>query len=79
MKEECERMKKALSVHPYLLRQAENLQKEIVLNRMMVRGHDAFSFLEQYIKQKAHKQIIFPNGDRRDLKLLIGNFNVEFC
>lgn len=79
VKEECQRMKRALSSHTYLIRQAEALQKEIVSNRMMVRGHDAFSFLEQYIQQKAHKQIIFPKGNKRDLKMLIGNFNVELC
>lgn len=79
VKEECQRMRKVLDSYVYLLRQAELLQKEIVSNRMMIRGHDAFSFLEQYIEQKAHKQIIFPNGNRRELRILIGNFNVEFC
>lgn len=79
VKEECQRMKMAISSYTYLIRQAELLQKEIISNRMMVRGHDAFSFLEQYVEQKARKQIVFPNGDKRTIKVLIGNFKVEFC
>lgn len=79
VKEECQRMKKVLAPCANLIEQAETLQKVIVSNRMMVRGHDAFFFLEQYIQQKAHKSIAFPKGNRKDLKLLIGNFDVELC
>ena len=34
--------------------------------------------MSQHIEQKAHKHIVFPNGDKKDLKILIGNFKVEF-
>ena len=78
IKEECLRMKRSVDRNLYLIKQAENLQKEIASNRMMVRGHDAFSFLEQYIMQKTHRKIVFPNGHKSDMKLLIGSFNVEF-
>lgn len=79
VEEECQRMKKALGSYTYLIRQAETLRMEIVSDRMMVRGHDAFWFLEQYVAQKANKQIVFPNGNSSDLKMLIGSFNVEFA
>ncbi len=77
VQEECWRMRRAIVNYSYLVRRADELQKEIAANRMLVRGHDAFSFLEQYILQKAHKQIVFPYGDRKDLKQLIGTFIVE--
>lgn len=67
VEEECLRMKKALRQYSYLLRQADNLQKEIAKDRIYVRGHDAFTFLEQYIIQKKIKRLHFQMERKRHL------------
>ena len=77
MLEECARMKRAIERYSNLRYLANSLQKEIASDRMKVRGHDAFLFLEQYIEQKAHKKIAFPIGDKSERKAMIGRFRVE--
>ena len=77
MLEECERMKRAIARYPYLQRQVDNLQRQIETDRMNLRGHDSFSFLEQYIEQKAHKKIAFPYGDETERREMIGRFRIE--
>lgn len=75
VREECQRMERALNAYPYLKSQAALLQKEIASNRMMVRGHDALRFLAQYIEQMKGSQMVF---DPSYLMKYVNQFKVDF-
>lgn len=76
--EESERMKNVLTKYPYMMREVEKLEEDILSNNMNLRGHDSFNFLSQYIKQFTNNQITFPKGEPYEVKSLLKNFNVEF-
>ena len=68
-REEIERMLEHLSRFAFARHFYEEKEKEIKKNHIFVRGHDAFEFIYQYVKQKANKEfnIFDRNSDYLDL------------
>lgn len=79
MLEECRLMRSRLrqTRNPALLQRAVFLETKIRANPRYIRGHDAYSFLEQYLKQLHNIDIGFSYHTFGTIKPLIGRFDVQ--
>ena len=68
-REEIDRMLQHLSRFAFARRFYEKKEEQIQKKHVLIRGHDAFEFIYQYVKQKANKEfnIFDRNNDYRDL------------
>lgn len=77
MKEEAERMKQGIAMNADLVKQYKVLKKRIDGNPLLVRGHDAFHFLQCYIKGRYGAILDFYGDERFLLENNVPRFNVE--
>jgi len=77
MQKECKDMAAAIAGHPRLIKRANALQNKISSHPRYIRGHDAFSFLESYLKQKHQIAIGFQKNKFQTLKPVIRKYNVK--
>ena len=68
-REEIDRMLQHLSRFAFARRFYEKKEEQIQKKHVLIRGHDAFEFIYQYVKQKANKEfnIFDRNNDYLDL------------
>lgn len=77
MCEECQLIRAKLRQNPAFLQRASFLESKIRSNPRYIRGHDAYSFLEEYLKQLFELQIGFSFYTFDTIKPIIASFDVE--
>lgn len=77
MLEECRLMKGKLGQNRMYLQRAAYLETRMRSNPRYIRGHDAFSFLEEYLRQLHNVEISFEYYNFGKIKPVIGKFDVQ--
>ena len=77
MQEECQLMRAKLRQNPAYLQRVSFLEARIRSNPRYIRGHDAYTFLEEYLKQLFDLDIGFGYVTFNTVKPVIASFDVQ--